>query len=304
MTKNPLISVIMPAYNAKEDEFRTAIESILNQTFKDFEFIIINDGSTNNTEEIILSYNDKRIKYIKNPSNLKLIKTLNIGLEKAQGKYIARLDSDDYSDIKRLEKQFNYLENTPEIGLLGTFTTIIQTNEKQAMITNPEDLKIVLRYGNNCLVHSSVMFRKSIIDKYNLRYGQYSLHAEDYKLWTEMSRYCEITNLPEYLTFYRLSSDGICASNTESQQKMTNMIILDNIFNDFDCNKEFMYSILTKYTKNQELTKLEYYAVESLLIQVIKYIQSKITEPYYQVAVKRLLNILKELNTPKRNCYA
>ncbi len=85
---------------------------------------------------------------------------------------------------------------------------------------------------------------------------------------------------------------------------MTNMIILDNIFNDFDCNKEFMYSILTKYTKNQELTKLEYYAVESLLIQVIKYIQSKITEPYYQVAVKRLLNILKELNTPKRNCYA
>ena len=299
--QQPVISLIMPVFNAKEPEFRQAIESILNQTFEDFEFIIINDGSTNNSEEVALSYSDKRIRYIKNDYNMKLIKTLNKGLGLANGKYIARLDSDDFCDKTRFEKQVNYLENNPNVGLLGTFITIEPTGEKTPLFTDPKEIKILMRYGHNCLAHSSVMFRKSVIDKYNLKYGEYCIYAEDYKLWTEMSLYCDITNLPEYLVSYRLSNDGICATHTAEQQKMTNLIILDNIIQDFECNKDFMYSILTKYAKNIQLSKLEYYAAEALLLQVIKYIKANVGENRGQGAVRRLVWILKEMNTPKRN---
>lgn len=299
MSEKPLISLIMPVYNPKEEEFRTSVESIINQTFKDFEFIIINDGSTNNAEEIILSYKDPRIKYIKNDQNLKLTKTLNIGLSNAKGQYIARLDSDDYSDTARFQKQVEFLETHSEIGLLGTFATILPTNQKAALITDTKELKPVLRYGQNCLIHSSVMFRKAILDDNNLKYGEYSLHAEDYKLWCEMSYFCNITNLPEYLTYYRLSSDGICATNTLPQQKMTNMIIIDNIIKDFDCNKDFMYSVLYKYTKEQQLTKLEYYAAEELMIKVMKYCKEQTSPQAAKVILSRLTGILKELNSPK-----
>ena len=296
---HPVISLIMPVYNAKETEFRQAIESILNQTFEDFEFIIINDGSDNNSEEVALSYSDDRIRYIKNDYNMKLIKTLNKGLGLTNGKYIARLDSDDFCDKTRFEKQFNYLETNPNIGLLGTFITIEPTGEKTPLLTNPKEIKILLRYGHNCLAHSSVMFRKSVIDAHNLNYGEYCIYAEDYKLWTEMSLYCDITNLPEYLVSYRLSNDGICATHTAEQQKMTNLIVLDNIISDFDCNKDFMYSILTKYTKNIQLTKLEYYAAEALLLQAIKYIKANVSEGAGKSAVRRLVWILKEMNTPR-----
>ena len=101
----PIVSVLMSVYNARADELRQAIESILNQTYKNFEFIIINDGSTNDTEDVILSYEDKRIRYVKNEVNLKIIASLNKGLKLCRGKYIARLDADDYSAPTRLEKQ-------------------------------------------------------------------------------------------------------------------------------------------------------------------------------------------------------
>lgn len=295
------ISVIMPVFNTKEEYLKQAIESILNQTFKDFEFIIINDGSTNNAEEIILSYDDPRIKYIKNEYNLKLIKTLNKGLSLASGKYIARLDADDTCTEERLQKQFDYMEEHPNIGLLGTFITLLPEQKKLNLITDSKQLKIILRYGKNCLTHSSVMIRKSILDKYNLKYGEYCLHAEDYKLWTEMVQYCDVTNLPEYLVSYRLSPTGICATHQLEQQKMTSIIVLDNIINDFDCNKEFMYSILTKYTKEQELTKLEYYAIEKLFIEVIKYVKANLDTSYQIPMINRLLKILKDLNRPRRN---
>ena len=105
----PLVSVLMAVYNG-EKYLLEAIESILNQTYTNFEFLIINDGSTDSTEEIILSYSDQRIRYIKNEQNLKLIASLNKGLDLAKGKYIARMDADDISLPDRLEKQVNFLE--------------------------------------------------------------------------------------------------------------------------------------------------------------------------------------------------
>jgi len=115
----PAVSVVMPVYNG-EKYLRESIDSILNQTYTDYEFIIVNDGSNDKTEEIILSYNDNRIRYIKNEKNLQIVKSLNRGIELAKGRYIARMDADDISLPRRFEKQITFMENNLEIGVCGT----------------------------------------------------------------------------------------------------------------------------------------------------------------------------------------
>ena len=126
---NPLVTVLMPVYNG-EKYLKEAIESILNQTFKDFEFLIINDGSTDNSVKIIQSFNDLRIRLIHNESNIGLIKTLNKGLKLSNGKYIARMDCDDVSLPKRLSVQINFMEKHPEIGVCGSWVKIIGLEQK------------------------------------------------------------------------------------------------------------------------------------------------------------------------------
>ena len=118
MNNSKKISVLMPVYNTKEEFLRTAIESILNQTYSNFEFIIINDGSTNNAEDVILSYKDERIVYLKQ-ENKGIVSALNNGWDKASGEYIARMDSDDISLSERFEKQIEFLENNSEYSLVG-----------------------------------------------------------------------------------------------------------------------------------------------------------------------------------------
>ena len=122
------ISVIMPVYNTKEEYLREAIESILNQTFSDFEFIIINDGSTNNVEDIILSYKDERIVYIKQ-ENQGIVAALNNAWDKTCGEYIARMDSDDISMPDRFEKQIKFLEAKPEYSLVGGQVRVLGTDK-------------------------------------------------------------------------------------------------------------------------------------------------------------------------------
>ena len=141
------VSVIMPVHNEPENVLRTAINSILNQTFKDFEFIIINDASENNAEDVILSYKDDRIKYYKNKKNLKVIKTLNKGLELATGEYIARMDADDISFKTRFEKQVEVLDNNPEIGLVSSSCYMFPIKR---IITPPNDhydIEKILKYN-------------------------------------------------------------------------------------------------------------------------------------------------------------
>lgn len=292
MKNNPPISLIMPVYNAKSDELRLAIESILNQTFQDFEFIIINDGSTNNSEEIILSYNDKRIKYLKNETNIKLISTLNKGLDIAKGKYIARLDCDDYSDITRFEKQFNFLEQNPSVGVLGTYFK--RTHEDRTVLVPSlvQDVNIYIRYCQNCIIHSSVMFRKSIIEKYGLRYDKNCLHAEDHKLWSDMSRYCDIAVYSEVLTYYKHSADGLSETNRFWQRKMVTVILLDNMINDYPCDKDYMYSILVKYVQGAQVTEKEFYAMSIFLNSIVNDLTQKISYPFNTKVKPFILSIL------------
>ena len=126
---NPLVTVLMSVYNG-EKYLERAIKSILNQTFKDFEFLIINDGSTDNSVKIIQSFNDLRLRLIHNESNIGLIKTLNKGLKLSNGKYIARMDCDDISLPKRLSIQASFMEKYPEIGVCGSWVKIIGLGKK------------------------------------------------------------------------------------------------------------------------------------------------------------------------------
>lgn len=212
-TNSPLISVIMPAYNA-EKLIEESIKSILNQTFDNFEFIIINDGSKDNTKKIINLYRkkDKRIVLVDNKKNLGLQVSLNRGLEKARGRYIARMDADDVSLPNRFEIEFNYLEKNKDIFLIGGSAIVI--NEEG------ERMGCLLKWGNfkkikkklmhsNPIVHPSIMFRNSG----DFLYHQKFVCSEDYDLYLRMlSKGKKIENIPDILIKYRISKNSFVST--------------------------------------------------------------------------------------------
>lgn len=199
----------MPVYNG-QDYLKEAIDCILDQSYTHFEFIIINDGSKDRSDEIIRSYSDSRIKY-HNQENKGLGATLNIGLGLCTGKYIARQDQDDISHLDRFKKQVEYLEQHSNVLLLGTRAKIFEDNSDKVQYhihaTHPADLKFDLLFDNP-FVHSSVMFRKSAIElvgNYNPDRNLY----EDFDLWSRFSEKGDVANLPEILVDYRHHDKGL-----------------------------------------------------------------------------------------------
>lgn len=209
--KQPKVTVLMGVYNG-ETYLREAIESILAQTFTDFEFVIIDDGSTDKSLEIIKSYTDPRIRLVRNPKNMRLIYTLNRGLDLAKGEYVARMDADDISDPTRLEKQVTFLDNHSKVGVCGTyvriFTRIPGVGVTPKFPTKSEEIKATLLF-ENAVQHPAVMLRKKILDKYMVRYSSDFLHIEDYELWVRLAKYCDFAIIPEVLLFYRLHAKQI-----------------------------------------------------------------------------------------------
>ena len=202
-TNSPLVTVLMPVYNGAR-YLGEAIESILNQTYTNFEFLIIDDASTDDSVEIIKSYRDSRLRFVENSENLGQAETMNRGLRLALSQYIARMDQDDISLSLRLEKQVGFMENNPQVGVCGTWMKYIGYGNSVLELATKDDLiKIKLLTTQN-LAHPTVMIRNSVLNEYNLRYnGEYS-PAEDYDLWVRMSDYCSFANLPEPLVKYRL----------------------------------------------------------------------------------------------------
>jgi len=212
-----MISVIMSVYNA-EQYLRPSIESILNQTFKDFEFIIIDDGSSDTSKKVIESYKDPRIKLISRP-NKGLTKSLNEGLSVARGKYIARQDADDISVKNRFEKQVKLLESNKTIGMVGSNYTVMDETGKKLVTTNvfthPDDLKICQVVCNQ-FGHGSVMIRGQLIEEVG-GYDESVGYVEDYDLWVRLSRMSGISNIEEPLYLWRKRAESITHSNHELQ---------------------------------------------------------------------------------------
>lgn len=269
----PKISVIMPVYNAKEEYLREAIDSILSQTYNDFEFIIVNDGSTNNSEEVILSFKDKRIKYVKK-ENGGVASALNRGLDEANGEYIARMDSDDISLPERFEKQINFLEKHPDISILGTaFEIFGKENFTISHIENPK----ILDFYQGCFVgHPTVMFRKFDFNKYDLKYNP-DYKCEDYELWSRAVKSLKIYNLPEVLFRYRSHTNNISFSSAEFLKD----------------EKRVQSRILNFLTDNEDLKEYikRYYEVKPEKETIIKKIFS-IRNTYIRGRKNKLITIL------------
>lgn len=217
MKKAPKISVLMPAYNS-EAYIAEAIESILNQTFSDFEFLIINDGSTDKTADIVAQYAkvDKRIKFIDNKKNQGLIAVLNQGLDLARGEYIARMDSDDISMPERFEKQISYMDANPDVGMVGTAGQNFGADN--TVNYSPEIVDVVELLRGVGFYHPSVMIRKSVLDEHNLRYDKDFYLVEDHELWTRMLKVTKLRNIPDVLLRYRVHSNSVSVTNSRLQE--------------------------------------------------------------------------------------
>lgn len=207
----PSVSVVMPAYNA-EKYLREAIDSILSQTFTDFEFIIINDGSTDRTKEIILSYTDPRIVYIENESNSGICVTLNKGVAAARGRYIARMDADDVAVSERLALQVEYMRSHPDIGVVGSYLQLMDENENHLYVfensPDPDECYINMIFATS-VGHPSVLIRKSCLTENNLEYEEYFRGMEDFFLWWQLAKHTQISNIPKPLLNYRCHSSQV-----------------------------------------------------------------------------------------------
>ena len=206
MMSTPLVSVLMPVYNG-EPYLREAVESILNQSSIDFEFIIIEDGSIDGTYAILESYNDSRIVLVHNQENIGLTRSLNKGLALAQGEYVARMDADDVAMPQRFEKQVAFLKKHPEIGILGSACQLIDTNGRKQRVWKKPTNDLQIRWISllaNPFAHPTVMMRRDILVQYGLTYDDGWLGVEDYDLWTRMLRHTRGANFIEPLLQYRV----------------------------------------------------------------------------------------------------
>ena len=214
--KTPRVSVLMPVYNG-EQHLATALESILAQTFEDFEFLIINDGSTDETDTILRSYTDPRIQIIENEQNLGLIESLNRGLDMAKGEYVARMDSDDISLPTRLATQVAFMDAHPDIGVCGAWIRIMGERDVAKYFADPEDIAASLLFTTS-LAHPSVMLRQSVLREFGLRYDESYPHSEDYALWCALSQHTKLANIPRILLEYRVHAKSVSHEEIESQR--------------------------------------------------------------------------------------
>ncbi len=224
----PKISVILPVFNG-EKYLRESIQSVLDQTFTDFELIVINDGSTDESLNITRSFGDKRI-LILDQKNQGLTASLNRGISESKGKYIARIDADDvWIDKNKLKKQFEFLEKNMSYSLLGTNAHFVNVNEKVTTTHYPL-LDVEIRQKiliKNPFIHSAVIFRKDIA----LQCGMYDpreKYVEDYGLWLRMGQKGKFANFPDHTVKYRINASGVTQTKNVEQIKNSLLVVEKN----------------------------------------------------------------------------
>lgn len=208
---HPKLSVVMSVYNA-ENYLHKAIESVLNQTFKDFEFIIVDDFSTDSSKEIIGSFNDDRIVFIENPQNYGLSKSCNLAIKGAKSDIIVRMDSDDICYTNRLEVQYHYLQNNPDVVLLGSNADIIDMDgrfiNKTNLPTTDQQLKKSVK-NKATFIHPTIAFRKSCFEQVGGYYEPIKHYFEDFVLWNQFIPFGKFHIIEESLLQYRVVMNSI-----------------------------------------------------------------------------------------------
>ncbi len=214
------VTVLMGVFNS-ELFLKEAMDSILNQTFKDFKFLIINDGSTDRSEEIIMSYEDDRIIYAKNPENIGIGRTVRKGMEMIQSKYVIRVDSDDISYPDRFQEQVDYMDSHPEIAIAGTLFDVMG-NPINGSGHYESSLKIRTRALFECpIIQPSIIINNEFIKKYNLNYDKRFEVAGDFALFLDTLKYGELAIIPKKLMSYRRHKGQVTSKKYNLQDEFS-----------------------------------------------------------------------------------
>lgn len=227
-----LVSIILPTWKNAGEYINRSIDSVIAQSYLNWELLIIDDGLTDNTEEIIKGYAEKdpRIKFLKNESNIGLQKTLNKGINKAKGEYIARIDDDDvWVDKDKLARQVEFLESNTDHVLVGTGVVVVDEEGKEMLryLVPETDRDIRSRLlGKNCFVHSSIIMRKdTVLSLGGYDESQETKHLEDYDLWLRLGTLGKLANLPFYMVNFTQRSESISSVNKREQFKKSINVI-------------------------------------------------------------------------------
>lgn len=294
----PLVSVIMPAYNA-EKYIAEAIQSVLNQTYKQLELVIVEDCSQDSTLKVIQSYHDTRIVLLRNEVNKGISFSTNRGLDAARGKYIALLDDDDVAMPERLQLQVDYMEQHTEIDILGGKS--IDVDETGNVIHmgdttryNPKYIKAMLLLGNKDFYNGTAMIRKDFIEKNKLRYQEDCYGMQDYKFYIDSSKVGNLSSIDEYLlvcrnhtgnesfrrrtlfareraeTYARFQDESLAASGFSLDEEDLKLIhkVLAELSGGCDSNEELaqLYGIFRKLAHQGRIMQINYQKeLESLL---------------------------------------
>lgn len=211
----------MPVFNTKEEFLRESIDSVLSQTFTDFELLILDNGSEPFVETVLKSYSDKRIKIFRKDKNIGPVMGRNFLLDQSSGEFISLMDSDDVVYPTKFEKQIEIFRKNPNIGVVATDYVLLKDVpcRKQDFATENDEIKRKLLFGGCIFANSSVMVRQSVLRKHNIRYNPEYLMAEDYKFWLDLLPVTDFAVVPEVLTVYRYHSASITNNHREQMQK-------------------------------------------------------------------------------------
>lgn len=263
------ITVLMSIYSESEIWLRESIESILDQSFGDFEFIIINDNPQRSLNKNLLneySLKDHRIKILNNEQNIGLTKSLNIGIKAANGKYIVRQDADDISLLNRIEDQFNFMESNPEITVSGSYMLNFNERDNGTRIVKFPLTDIEIRntmFITNPISHPTVIIRTEILKKNSILYNQDIRFAQDHQLWCDLSDIGKFRNIDKVYVKHRVSSGQISINKIDEQTKLSREIRKKQ-FNKI--LKGFNIEDLSKMSRKTILQKDKEYGYQGKLI--------------------------------------
>ncbi len=247
----------MPVYNTSVEILKEAVDSILNQTFSCFEFLIIDDASAGSTEQYLNSINDSRVRIIRNPANLGVTKSLNVGFKAAQGKYIARMDADDISVSTRFEKQYAFMESHPDAIVCGTSIRLFGSAEAIVRydFSNQELYRAKLFLFNAGPSHPTAFFSRDKLLSHHLLYDERLQYAQDYEMWCRAIECGKIYCLDEVLLLYRMHEAQISQKHNNAQNQCARLVIINLLKHFFTHCADDTISRHLEFVSNPYLTK-------------------------------------------------
>lgn len=315
---HPRVSILMPVYNVAP-YLREAMDSILTQTFQDFELIVLDDCSPDNSAEILDTYTDERIVRYRGEKNMGLSNVLNVGMQMARGEFIARMDSDDISTPERLATQVAFLDAHPEVDLCSCGMELFGAKQETwVRETNVEDVKITALF-HSPILHASSMWRREVFEQAGLLYKQEMVPAEDYDMWTRaMAAGLKLVNIPEVMYKYRIHPSQATNNVNRLIQKDREVIVnyINLIFEKHDFEELYLWDVKTKENllslkrtidyilkENQSCNFFDSKKLKCRLFNKYNYHVWNMLSNRFDIALLRELPIKRQVKWLLKSCY-